>query len=130
MSIQNILTKINSYLGGAGEEVLMVTLIVLSAVFGSGITYIAINSSGVHTDPVFTSFEVEGAKASQVANVTQSIKPVVLGKTGVVYASKNGKKYYYPNCSGLNRIKEENKISFNSSVEAEVEGYTLASGCK
>lgn len=130
MSIQNILTKINSNLGGSGEEVLTVILIVLSGIFGSGITYIAMNSSGAHTVPVFTSFEAGGANTSQVANVSQSIKPVALDKTGVVYASKNGKKYYYPNCSGLNRIKEENKISFNSSIEAEAEGYTLASGCK
>ncbi len=48
---------------------------------------------------------------------------------GVVYASKNGKKYYYSGCSGLNRILEANKISFASALAAEASGYSLASGC-
>lgn len=48
---------------------------------------------------------------------------------GIVIASKTGKKYYYPWCSGTNRIKEDNKIWFNSIEEARARGLTPASGC-
>lgn len=45
-------------------------------------------------------------------------------------ASVNGTRYYYLNCGGLNRIKEENLIYFASVEQAEARGYSLASGCK
>ncbi len=51
-------------------------------------------------------------------------------KTFEVYASKNGAKYYYSWCSGLTRIKTENKIQFATAKIAEDSGLTLASGCK
>lgn len=47
-----------------------------------------------------------------------------------VFASKTGKKYYFSGCSGLKRIKEENKISFESPELAEKAGLTLAANCK
>ncbi|MEY3470943.1 MAG: hypothetical protein RLZZ223_293 [Candidatus Parcubacteria bacterium] len=46
-----------------------------------------------------------------------------------IIASKNGKRYYYSHCGGVNRIKAENKIYFNTKEEAEAKGLTLASGC-
>ena len=45
-------------------------------------------------------------------------------------ASKGGTKYYYPNCSGLKRIKPENLIFFTSESQAEAAGYSLAANCK
>jgi len=50
--------------------------------------------------------------------------------TGQIVASKNGQRYYYPNCSGINRIKPENRIYFENKKQAEDKGLTLASGCK
>ena len=52
------------------------------------------------------------------------------GFPGLVAESRNGKRYYYPWCAGLNRIKEANKVWFDSEKSAEVKGYTLASGCE
>jgi len=48
---------------------------------------------------------------------------------GVVVASRSGTKYYYPWCSGVARIKEENKVWFNSIEEAKSKGLSPASGC-
>ncbi|MBI1888440.1 MAG: hypothetical protein HYS15_00680 [Candidatus Spechtbacteria bacterium] len=48
---------------------------------------------------------------------------------GLFVASKNSTKYYLPTCAGVKRIKEENKIWFNSKEEAEGLGYTPASNC-
>jgi len=47
----------------------------------------------------------------------------------LVVASKSGTKYYYPWCSGVSRIKEENKVWFNSTEEAREKGLTPASNC-
>lgn len=44
-------------------------------------------------------------------------------------ASKNGTKYYLPGCSGASRIKEENKVWFESTTEAENAGFTPAANC-
>lgn len=43
--------------------------------------------------------------------------------------SKNGTKYYPIGCKSANRIKDENKVYFNSIDEAVEAGYSLASGC-
>jgi hypothetical protein len=48
---------------------------------------------------------------------------------GSIVASKSGTKYYYPSCSGVSRIKEENKVWFNSIEEARSAGLTPAANC-
>lgn len=69
---------------------------------------------------------------SMYASVSESIqtdKKVDATEKGTVVASKSGTKYYYPWCSGVARIKEENKVWFNSIDEAKARGLTPASGC-
>lgn len=53
------------------------------------------------------------------------------GQTSKQYvASKNGSVYHLPWCSGAKRIKDENKVWFESKVAAEAAGYRPASNCK
>ena len=47
-----------------------------------------------------------------------------------IVASKSGTKYYYQNCTGLDRIKHENRVFFASETEAEGRGLSLAKNCK
>lgn len=49
--------------------------------------------------------------------------------TGQYVASQSGTKYYTLDCGGVSRIKEENKIYFDSIDEAENAGYEPADGC-
>jgi len=71
---------------------------------------------------------VENLGASVINSVpVDSVNGAVDGKFVV---SKNGTKYHYPWCSGAQRIKEENKIWFNTRAEAESAGYTPAANCK
>lgn len=42
---------------------------------------------------------------------------------GQFVASVNGEKYYFPDCSEVNRIKDENKVWFDSENEAKESGY-------
>ncbi len=48
---------------------------------------------------------------------------------GLVVASKSGTKYYYPWCTGVSRIKEENKVWFDTIEKARAVGLTPASNC-
>lgn len=48
---------------------------------------------------------------------------------GAYVASKAGSYYYLPSCSGVARIKEENKIWFQTKKEAESRGLKPAENC-
>lgn len=48
---------------------------------------------------------------------------------GSIVASKNGKKYYFAWCSGINRIKKENRIYFDTEIDAQNKGLTLSISC-
>lgn len=61
---------------------------------------------------------------------TLAIPKQVSAKEGSYVASKTGEKYHLPWCSGAQRIKEENKIWFDSKEAAEQAGYTPAANCK
>ncbi len=47
-----------------------------------------------------------------------------------IIASKSGTKYYFSYCSGVKRIKNENRIYFSTKSAAERAGYTIAANCK
>ena len=74
-------------------------------------------------------------RIESAANLTASIgavtpDPISEIKTGGQFVgSKNGTKYHYPWCSGAERIKEENKIWFQTVAEAKRAGYTPAANC-
>jgi hypothetical protein len=44
-------------------------------------------------------------------------------------ASKSGTRIYYVWCSGVSRIKPENKVYFDTVDDALKQGYKLASNC-
>ncbi len=54
----------------------------------------------------------------------------ILNAEKLFVASKNGTKYYYPWCSGVSRIKEENKVWFSTADEAKKAGFQPAANCK
>jgi hypothetical protein len=47
-----------------------------------------------------------------------------------VFGSKTGKKYYFPWCGGLSRIKPENRVEFENTALAIKAGYSPAKNCK
>ena len=76
-----------------------------------------------------------GAAAVGAAAVNASpktpAKPVAPAPaSGAYVASKSGTKYYLPWCGTANRIKEENKVWFETKAEAEAAGYQPAANCK
>ncbi|MBU2025899.1 MAG: hypothetical protein ABIC19_01755 [Patescibacteria group bacterium] len=49
---------------------------------------------------------------------------------GGFVASKNGEKYYPVDCGLVSRIKEENKVYYDTEDEAMADGKQRTSGCK
>lgn len=70
-----------------------------------------------------------GSKAQVQNGQTASIVGAAETSTNVV-ASKSGTKYYYPWCSGVQKIVPANLITFSSKEQAESAGYTPSSTCK
>ena len=64
-----------------------------------------------------------GAGTAAISNA-----PVVSAK-GKYVASKSGAYYHFPWCSGALRIKDANKIWFQTKQEAEVRGLKPAANC-
>ena len=57
----------------------------------------------------------------------QAATTIAAPTTGAYAGSKNGTKYYTPGCAGLERIKPENRVWFQSREDATLQGYTPAS---
>lgn len=77
----------------------------------------AINQDGAKQN---TNSEKNKSSVNQAGNTLPSEK-------GIIVASQNGKKYYWPWCSGVSKIKPENLIWFKSEIEAQAAGYTPCS---
>jgi hypothetical protein len=74
--------------------------------------------------------EAQAAAAVQAAPPS-SVKAVGEpgGGGGLYVASKSGTKYYLTSCSGASRIKEENRVYFDSAAQAAAAGYGPAANC-
>jgi len=125
--------KIKAFLeSDRGKDILTIAIVVL---VGLGSFELGRLSKGASTSPLkieYTSQDASVLGASQVVTNSNHLpSSSSAGETGKVYfASSRGQKYYHLGCSGGKDLKEENKIFFNSSAEAEAAGYELSSTCK
>jgi len=82
--------------------------------------------NGASLAPKSLDVEVNAADSSTPAEISNNTE-IFAGK---YVASRNGTKYHYPWCSGAQRIKDENKVWFESTEAAKKAGYQPASNCK
>ena len=133
MSIKDILEK------GKPFYFLFLLLVIASIFFALG----QISSLESQHLPI----KITSPNATSTATVMNALFPRVplgeqanpprqdLGKTaiqtgGQVIGSKTGKKYYFPWCGTVSRIKPENQVHFASAEEARSAGYLPAANCK
>ena len=81
------------------------------------------NLKSANNDSGFNSNVISVSQVKGEQNGSENI--ILQNKTGIFVASKNSKIYHRPDCKYAKRIKEENKIWFQSAKEAEDRGYTL-----
>jgi len=62
-----------------------------------------------------------------ILGIARKIDPRVVVDKSLL--GKKSNKYHYSWCASVSKIKEENKLWFNSDKEAEAAGYTLAGNC-
>ena len=119
MSINDLLEKIKPY------YTLILIVVLISILFA--ILRISVMES--QSTPI----KIEYAST---ANVITTVSPTpgiggeVTNNNGQVIGSKSGKKYYYPWCGTVKRIKPENQVPFASIEVARSAGYTPAGNCK
>ena len=57
-------------------------------------------------------------------------KPAALFMGGLYVASRSGSVYYYPWCTGAQKILPANQVWFSTEDAAKRAGYSPAKGCK
>ena len=123
MSIKELAEKINPF------YVLLLVLVVASIFFALG----RLSLLEEHHTPIKINYPnaistraVLGATLSPRQDLGESVTT----QAGEVIGSKSGKKYYFPWCGTVSRIKPENQVHFASVDEARSAGYLPAANCK
>jgi len=128
------------------DVILVIGIILISLIsFGSG--WLLGSNSGLPSEAAQENIKIEDQEIVSVENSSlesslaetieieenQQIEAETKTETPStekqIVASKNGTVYHYVWCSGAKRIKEENKIYFDSPEEAEAAGYRPAKNC-
>lgn len=117
MTIAEVREKCKRVTDRAPQDVLIIGIMVLASSASFGLGYLA--GRDMATD------------SSQKGSTAVLQKGFSGGEEkGQVVASKSGTKYYFPSCSGADRISEGNKVWFASVAAAEEAGYTRSANCE
>lgn len=129
MSINEILEKIKPFYTIILLVLVAMVFFVLGHLYGlkRGDSSIKISyPNSTETSSVINSFSTTTNDSSQKVNSVS----IQTSSTGEVIGSKSGKKYYFPWCGTVKRIKPENQIHFASIDEARKAGFTPGGNCK
>ena len=128
--------KIKHFLASeGGERIALALIVLLVGVISFGLGRMSIQDKKTQGEARFGEVELDTLSASafsaaQQADIgTNTQTQTNDSQSGQVVASKNGEVYHYPWCSGAQRMKEENKIYFNSITEAKAAGLRPAANC-
>ena len=139
MSIHDIPDKIKSRLGSKDAyDIAIVFVVILVGIVSFMLGRLSIGQNSASNVLVSLPNEVNSASVInakdydgnlQIDESKSNSANTVIEK-GAFVASKNGTKYYPSNCSSVSRIKEENKVYFNTEQEAKNAGLSRTSTCK
>ena len=151
MSLHDIISKINplhkTVMSGDSEEIIeldengevasgdspslffrkifvsLVIILVASLSFGIGRLSVVGKREPIKIEYDASMTSISDNQINQTGSAANAVS------VGQVVASKNGSKYHYPHCAGPKKIKEGNKITFQTPVAAEAAGFSLAANC-
>lgn len=133
MTIAELRERSNQAVSGIPKDVLLVGIVLLFSTASFGLGMLAERDRAAGKSDGF--WIENGATTTAQAAAIAAPLPVAASGTpvtpaaGKYVASKNGTKYYLPDCSGASRIKESNKVWFASLEDAQKAGYSAASNC-
>lgn len=111
-------------------DLILAFLIFLTGMGGFGLGRLSV--LWVSKEPItVTEQDLGGSAADGQAqpDKTSGENPVSAITKGKYVGSKSGSSYHFPWCPGALKIKEENKIWFQTKQEAESRGYKPAANC-
>lgn len=125
MSIKDLLEKINPFYN------LLVILILAFIFFILGrISVLEERHSPIKIEYPQAKISNSQTASAVEASINSGSVEAVTNEDGEVIGSKSGKKYYFPWCGTVKRIKPENQVRFASSAEAKKAGFTAGGNCK
>ncbi len=127
MSIKELVPKIKFFITTREKDLFFVILLITTAGLAFGLGRLA--QIEAKRPPIRIETPSTSISAVDIEELA-TINPPLASVGGLYVASRSGTKYHLPWCSGALRIKEENKIWFDSKAEAEVAGYEPAANCK
>jgi hypothetical protein len=77
-----------------------------------------------------TATVINSTSTAKTTSISKNVYPLEIQEDGPVIGSKSGKKYYFPWCGTVKRIKPENQVRFGSIVEAKQAGFIPGGNCK
>lgn len=135
--LRDFANKIKVFSRTRREELAISLIILLVALLAFGLGRLSVLYGGEGEFEIVYPENSQGAAAVQAgrlkveAGSEEKLQPSLSPVEGGGYvASKTGAKYHLPWCSGAQRIKEENKVYFETKEAAESAGYTPAGNCK
>lgn len=120
-----ILTKTRHFVKENGGIILLGFLVV-SVIITVFLLGIITGKNAFKTEPIL----LEGV--TPVDNLLLQANITSLNKTadnGAYVASSKGKMYYPVSCGAANNLKQENRIYFQTAIEAETAGYKRSTAC-
>lgn len=116
------------------KDVLVIAIVILAAGAGFGTGLLAGREGSQAKDQLWIENlpqeEREPAPQAKVpVQAAAAVTAIPAATTGTYVAAKTGSVYYLPTCSGAKRIKEENKVWFQTKADAEAKGYQPAKSC-
>ncbi len=130
MSIKEFMEKSKGFI--EKDRDIFITIIIVLVAFGSfGLGRLS-KAEDLETSVSIknmSAFVLEAKTESKLSSNKESLFPSPQAG-GFYVGSKNGSKYHFPWCGGAKRIKEGNKVIFDTIEQAREAGYTPAGNCK
>ncbi|MFH1178661.1 MAG: hypothetical protein V1711_03010 [bacterium] len=123
MTIAEAREKCKSFISRLPRDVFIIAILIFASSASFGLGYLAAPVPEV----ACALNQPSGTGNAAPAEATSALGRSALGR---FVASKNGTKYYLPECAGADRILESNKVWFASVPAAVAAGYTPAANCK
>ena len=124
----NILSKILNFVKLRQKDIFLVFCIVLISIISFNLGKVgALKKTQITITPSQGQADVYNATSDKKQAASKTTRNQVIDRR--VVGSKNSDKYHFTWCSGAKRIKEENKVWFETEAAAQAAGYTKAGNC-
>lgn len=131
--LTDFLRRVNAFLAANRNDLGIAALVFLVGMIGFGLGRLSRSWPSAYPLVIenasgdATTADTKGTAA--IGQVLRKIPASADASNGTYVASKNGSAFHLPSCSGAKRIKDENRIWFQTEEDAMRAGYKPAANC-